>query len=165
MTSPLYRSRRLAGGRSGAACELTPAALGWRRIYFSVRHLAAGASWESFDRRRERCVVLLSGALRVAWNGQRHELGPRPDVFGGYPHAVYLPPGLPFRVEAIEPSEFADCRAPSRARLSPQIVRPGNCGYEIRGGGNATRQIVDILPPSFPADRLMLCEVFTPGGN
>ena len=41
----------------------------------------------------------------------------------------------------------------------------GGGGFEIRGGGNATRQIVDILPPCFPADRLMICEVFTPGGN
>ncbi|MBL8144178.1 MAG: 5-deoxy-glucuronate isomerase, partial [Acidobacteria bacterium] len=39
------------------------------------------------------------------------------------------------------------------------------CGFEIRGGGNATRQIVDILPPSFPADRLLICEVYTPSGN
>ena len=29
----------------------------------------------------------------------------------------------------------------------------------------SARQIVDILPPAFPADRLLLCEVFTPGGN
>ena len=42
---------------------------------------------------------------------------------------------------------------------------PSDCGFEIRGGGNATRQIVDIVRPEFPADRLLLCEVFTPGGN
>ena len=45
------------------------------------------------------------------------------------------------------------------------MIRPEDCGYEIRGGGNATRQIVDIVPPAFPADRLLICEVFTPGGN
>ena len=50
-------------------------------------------------------------------------------------------------------------------RLAPRVIRPADCGYEIRGGGNATRQIVDIMPPQFPADRLMICEVFTPGGN
>ena len=32
-------------------------------------------------------------------------------------------------------------------------------------GLEATRQIVDIMPPSFPADRLLVCEVFTPAGN
>ncbi len=43
--------------------------------------------------------------------------------------------------------------------------RPRRAALEIRGGGNATRQIVDILPPAFPADRLLVCEVFTPAGN
>ena len=45
------------------------------------------------------------------------------------------------------------------------MITPFDCGYEIRGGGNATRQIVDIMPPSFAADRLLICEVFTPSGN
>ena len=45
------------------------------------------------------------------------------------------------------------------------MIRPEDCGFEIRGGGNATRQIVDIMPPDFPADRLLVCEVFTPAGN
>ena len=38
-------------------------------------------------------------------------------------------------------------------------------GIEIRGGGNATRQIHDMLPPRFPAQRLIVVEVFTPAGN
>jgi len=161
----LYRSKHLPADRSGSLCELTPRTLGWTRIYFGVRQLAAGARWDSLDRKRERCLVLLRGALRVGWNRRRYDVGPRRDVFGGYPHAIYLPAGLAVHIEAIESSELADCRAPSRARLAPRIVRPEDCGYEIRGGGNATRQIVDILQPSFPADRLMLCEVFTPSGN
>ena len=49
--------------------------------------------------------------------------------------------------------------------LPARIIRPEDCGFEIRGGGNATRQIVDIVPPGFPAERLLICEVFTPGGN
>ena len=46
-----------------------------------------------------------------------------------------------------------------------RVIGPADCGGEIRGGGNATRQIVDIVPPGFPAERLLLCEVYTPGGN
>ena len=161
----LYASKRLPPARTGNVCALTPAALGWKLVSFGVRQLAAGGAWDSIDRKRERCIVLLRGALRVAWNRRSYDLGPRPDVFSGYPHAAYLPAGTAVRIEAIESSEFADCRAPSDARLAACVIRPEDCGYEIRGGGNATRQIVDILPPSFPADRLMLCEVFTPSGN
>jgi 5-deoxy-glucuronate isomerase len=78
---------------------------------------------------------------------------------------VYLGPGTSFRIAAQQPCEIADCRASSSRRGEARVIRPGDCGFEIRGGGNATRQIVDIVRPEFPADRLLLCEVYTPGGN
>ena len=161
----LYRSARVPQGRTAAALNLTPRALGWDRIHFAVRHLAAGAVWTGLSREEERCLVLLRGEFEVSWAGASHRIGPRADVFSGYPHAVYLPARTPFRIAARGACEIADTRAASTKALKPRVIRPGDCGYEIRGGGNATRQIVDILPPSFPADRLLVCEVFTPGGN
>ena len=161
----LYRSSRVPPGRTAAALNLTPRALGWDRIHFAVRHLAAGAVWSGLSRDEERCLVLLRGEFDVSWAGALHRIGPRADVFLGYPHAVYLPARTPFRIVALVACEIAEARAASKRALEPRVIRPEDCGYEIRGGGNATRQIVDILPPSFPADRLLLCEVFTPGGN
>lgn len=161
----LYRSARVPPGRTGAALNLTPRALGWDRIHFAVRHLAPGAAWSGLSRDQERCLVLLRGEFEVTWDGASHRIGPRADVFLGYPHAVYLPARTPFRIVAPVACEIAEARAPSTRALEPRVIRPDDCGYEIRGGGNATRQIVDIVPPSFPADRLLLCEVFTPGGN
>ena len=165
----LYRSARVPDNRTAAALNLTPRALGWDRIHFAVRHLAAGAVWTGLSRDEERCLVLLRGEFEVRWAGASHRIGPRADVFGGYPHAVYLPARTPFAIVARRACEIADSRAASTGLstrpLAPRAIRPEDCGYEIRGGGNATRQIVDILPPAFPADRLMVCEVFTPGGN
>ena len=166
----LYRSARVPPGRTAAALNLTPRALGWDRIHFAVHHLAAGAVWSGLSRDEERCLVLLRGEFEVSWAGASHRIGPRADVFLGYPHAVYLPARTPFRVVARAACEIADARAASThdrstTDLEPRVIRPEDCGYEIRGGGNATRQIVDILPPSFAADRLLVCEVFTPGGN
>jgi len=161
----LYRSARVAPGSTGAALNLTPKALGWDRIHFAVRHLAAGAAWSGLSRDEERCIVLLRGEFVVTWAGATHRVGPRGDVFLGYPHAVYLPARTPFRIVASVACELADCRAASTRVLAPRVIRPEDCGYEIRGGGNATRQIVDIVPPGFPADRLLLCEVYTPSGN
>jgi 5-deoxy-glucuronate isomerase len=179
-----YRSTRVPAGRTGAAVNLTPRAIGWDSIHFAVRHLAAGAVWDGRTGGEERCLVLLSGLFSVSWGGGPHRVGPRADVFAGYPHAVYLPAGTAFRIVAERPCEVADCRAPastsarrrpssagataaatSPPRLDPRVIRPEDCGEEIRGGGNATRQIVDIVPPGFPAERLLLCEVYTPGGN
>ena len=161
----LYRSARVPPGRTAAALSLTPRTLGWDRIHFAVRHLAAGAVWSGLSRDEERCLVLLRGEFEVSWAGASRRIGPRADVFSGYPHAVYLPARTPFRIVARRACEIADARAASNKGLEPRVIRPEDCGFEIRGGGNATRQIVDILPPSFPADRLLVCEVFTPGGN
>jgi len=39
------------------------------------------------------------------------------------------------------------------------------CGEQSAGGGNASRQIVDVMTPAFPADKLIVVEVYTPGGT
>lgn len=161
----LYRSTRVAPGRTAAAINLTPHALGWEQIHFAVRHLRAGADWSGLSRDEERCLVLLCGEFVISWDGASHRVGPRADVFSGYPHAVYIPARTPFKIVATVACEIADCRARSTRAFAPRVIRPEDCGYEIRGGGNATRQIVDIVPPVFPADRLLVCEVYTPGGN
>jgi 5-deoxy-glucuronate isomerase len=147
--------------------EVTPDTAKWEYIHFAVRRLAPGSVWEAATGDQEICLVLLSGALLVSWDGGRseHVLGPRRSVFADYPHAAYIPCGQTFRVTSRDGADVADCRTPSTKALEPRVVRPEECGFEIRGGGNATRQIVDILPPAFPADRLLICEVYTPSGN
>jgi len=174
MTLPrvLFRSSSPLAGRTGTLVQVSPARAGWRYVNFAVRKVAPGQPWTGTTGANECCLVLLAGTCRVEHGpaGSRvltdaATLGPRRDVFSGYPHAIYLPPRTRFRVVAQEPTELADGRAPARTRFEPRAIRPEDCGFEIRGGGNATRQIVDILPPSAPADRLLICEVFTPAGN
>jgi len=163
--------------------EITRARAGWRYAHFAVRQIVPGKAWVHDTGAEECCLVLLAGlchvSYRLAYRGAQREggrptqrasevtttLGPRRSVFAGYPHALYLPAGTSFRVHADVATELADGRAPARRRTEPKHIRPEDCGFEIRGGGNATRQIVDIMPPGFPADRLLVCEVFTPSGN
>jgi 5-deoxy-glucuronate isomerase len=45
------------------------------------------------------------------------------------------------------------------------LIHPSDVEVEIRGAGNATRRIHHIIKPEFPADRLEVVEVYTPGGN
>ena len=44
-------------------------------------------------------------------------------------------------------------------------MTPDEVAIEIRGGGNATRQINSMIPPDFAAHRLIVVEVYTPPGN
>jgi 5-deoxy-glucuronate isomerase len=149
--------------------RITPARAGWKYISFAVHQIVPTKAWVTATARQECCLVLLRGTCSIEYTHRgRTEtaiLGPRASVFAAYPHAIYLPPGTRARVVANEVTELADGRAPARVTLPPRVVGPEDCGLEIRGGGNATRQIVDIMPPSFPADRLLVCEVYTPSGN
>jgi 5-deoxy-glucuronate isomerase len=157
----LFHSSPPPSGRTGTAIEITRKRAGWRYVQFAIRQIASGKRWTSDTGRDECCLVLLRGCCRV--NGEL--LGPRRDVFSDYPHAIYLPPHTRVEVVADDTTELADGRAPARRAFPARVIRPEDCGFEIRGGGNATRQIVDIMAPAFPADRLLVCEVFTPAGN
>lgn len=155
----------IAPGKSGVLVSVTRERANWKTINFSVRRLIAGQYWQSDTRNEEAALVVLGGRATIDWGDGPRELGGRKDVFSGYPHGVYLPSRTPFEISAITTSEFADCRTPSSARLIPRIITPADCQGEIRGGGNCTRQIVDVIRPEFPADKLLLCEVYTPSGN
>jgi 5-deoxy-glucuronate isomerase len=162
----LFRPRVVGPEETGVLIELAPKDAGWEHLHFSVRRIARGDGVSGETGADEACLVLLSGSCRVSWNGGAAEtLGPRESVFEAYPHAVYLPPDARYAIEAAGTCEIAEGRAPARRALPARIVRPAECGLEVRGGGNATRQIIDILPPDFPADRLLCCEVLTPSGN
>ena len=165
MTATRLRSRALAPNESGLLVEITPRNAGWQYVGFSARQIAAGDTWTGETGGDEVCIVLLEGRCRLRWAGGEGRLGPRRNVFSGYPHAGYLPPGTTFTVEADDRTQVAEGRAPTTERHPPRVIAPEDCGFEIRGGGNATRQIVDIMPPSFAAHRLLVCEVYTPSGN
>jgi 5-deoxy-glucuronate isomerase len=70
---------------------------------------------------------------------------------------------MPFDVEAE--GEVAVCAAHAERRRDPVLVTPGDVEVEVRGAGNATRQINHIVKPDFPAERILVVEVFTPAGN
>jgi 5-deoxy-glucuronate isomerase len=161
----LFKSRALDPGASGTLVDVSPLDAGWQYLSFAVRQIGAGDTWSSHTGGDEWCVVLLQGACRLTWPGDGGVLGPRADVFSGYPHAAYLPPETMFAIEASQPTQLAIGRAPCDQRHPGRLIAPADCGFEIRGGGNATRQIVDIMPPAFSAHRLLVCEVYTPSGN
>jgi 5-deoxy-glucuronate isomerase len=161
----LFHSAVVPPGKSGVTISISREQANWATISFTVRRLVAGQYWQNRTGNEEACLVLLGGTLRVDWGQGRQTIGGRRNVFSGYPSAVYLPCHAPFELSAETDCEIADCRVPSEAKLEPRLIRPADVGVEIRGGGNATRQILDIIRPEFPADKLLVCEVYTPSGN
>ncbi|MGH3104027.1 MAG: 5-deoxy-glucuronate isomerase [Gaiellaceae bacterium] len=145
--------------RAGKWAQVTPETAGWRHLFFGVREGAFSS--ETGD--AEIALVPLSGRCRVDAEGESWELGGRESVFAGMPWALYLPRDTAYRAEAD--GEVAICGARCERRREPVLVRPEDVEVEVRGAGNATRQINHIVKPEFAAERLLVVEVFTPSGN
>jgi 5-deoxy-glucuronate isomerase len=111
---------------------------------------------------------MLAGQATVRAGEQKWEyLGGRANVFAGMPHTLYLPLGTErVEIEALTTvCEVAVCGARANRKFPAAVIEPSAVEVEIRGGGNATRQINHILKPDFSADRLLVVEVYTPSGN
>src|SRR3989454_2018382 len=148
------------------AVEVTPELAGWDYVHFQLRRLDAQRSWKFATGDHEMAIVLMGGRIRVESNqGQWSHIGERDSVFHGLPYALYLPRHTSLTVTAETACEIAVALAPTDQDHQPRLVTPGDIEIEIRGGDHATRQINNIIPPGFPCHRLVVVEVYTPGGN
>ena len=151
---------------SGIQLDLTPAIAGWDLIGLTAVKLAPGERWDRLNDGIEGCLVVLSGSLDAQVGAEAFSgLGGRATVFEGPPHALYVPVAERVTVVARTACEFAYCTSQADQRFPAHQVRPADVRVELRGDGNALRQIHHILPPGFAAQRLLIVEVFTPSGN
>ncbi|HLI04310.1 MAG TPA: 5-deoxy-glucuronate isomerase [Terracidiphilus sp.] len=142
------------------------AGMGCEFLSFQTRRLASGQQYSASIDGQELAIVLLGGVCSVqSTRGEWRGVGQRATVFDGLPYAVYLPVRTGFTVAAETDCELAFCYSRAEEEYPARLVTPADIRIEVRGGGNATRQIHDIIPPSFPAHRLIVVEVFTPAGN
>ena len=151
----------------GQVIHITPQSAGWRHVGFDVHKLAPGDHAAAAAGNREVCLVLVSGKARVKAGGRDFGvLGERMTPFEGKPHAVYVPGGADWRVEAESDLTLAVCSAPSGGGKHPaRHIAPRDMGQETRGKGTNVRYVTNILPEDAPADSLLVVEVLTPGGH
>jgi len=151
--------------RHGEWDAVDPTSASWRYLSFRVERLSDGEQVSRATDGEEVALVPLMGRCAVESGGERWELGGRSSVFDGMPWALYLPRDSDYSVFALGDVEVAVSGAVADERLEPRLVRPDEVEIEVRGSGNATRQINHIIKPEFPAQRLLVVEVFTPAGN
>ena len=161
----LVHSQFLPREQAGELLHLSRQQLQWDWMSLFVRRLQPGDVYQSRTQGEEAAFVLLGGTCLADWGQGKQHIGKRTDVFDGLPYTLYLPSGHEVSFTAETVCEIAECRLPSDARLEPKLITPRDVVSGLRGGGNASRQIVDVMTPAFPADKLMVIEVYTPGGN
>jgi len=139
---------------------------GFEHLGFEARRLARGERYSGLTGENELGLVVLGGRCSVessrgSWPG----IGARATVFDGLPYMLYLPISTSFTVAAESDCDLAFCYSRATEAHPARLVTPDDVRIEVRGGANATRQINHMLTPEFPAHRLLIVEVFTPGGN
>jgi 5-deoxy-glucuronate isomerase len=145
---------------------VTPAIAGWTFSGLRVLRLAAGESRAIDTGANEMVVLPLSGSATVRADGHRFRLEGRASVFDRVSDFAYVPRDTRFEIESDGGGEFALPMAQARRRLEPAYGPAERVPVEIRGAGDATRQVTNFCTPgTFATDRLSACELITPAGN
>ncbi len=157
-----------AGSAAGGPYELdlTPEQAGWTYTGLRVLALPAGGTHRYATGEDEVIVLPLEGGCTVEVDGERYELAGRPSVFAGPTDLVYAPIGSDVTVSSAAGGRFALGTARASRRFPAQHLPAASVPVELRGAGCASRQIHNFATPeTLDADRIIACEVITPGGN
>lgn len=147
--------------------EISAKDAGWEFLNFAARKMGKNEKWEHETDGNEYGIVILGGKCSIkTTENEWKNLGNRENVFKGMPTAIYLPRNTEFSiVTESEELDIAYAWVASDEDHPVRLIKPEDASIEIRGGGNATRQINSIMPPGFDCQKLVCVEVYTPAGN
>ena len=159
----LIRPQALAGAE---LLRVDQAASHFEYLIFAARAPKKGESFRGRTDQTELCIMMLGGTCSIESSaGRWQHVGKRANVFAGLPYAVYLSINTEYAVYAETDCEIALCSSRAEESHPARLITPENVELEVRGGGNATRQINHIIKPEFDAQRLLIVEAYTPSGN
>jgi 5-deoxy-glucuronate isomerase len=146
--------------------QVTPEQAGWAFSGLRVLELPPGAAHSLSTGEEELLVLPLEGGCVVDCESRRFELAGRDSVFAGVSDFAYLPRDAEARLSSAGGGRFALPSALATSRLEPAYGPAERVPVELRGAGRSSRQVNNLCTPaSFPADKLIVVEVLTPGGN
>ncbi|GAA2121800.1 5-deoxy-glucuronate isomerase [Glycomyces algeriensis] len=145
---------------------VTPATAGWTYSGLKVLALQPGGTATFATGDAETLVLPLSGGCTVTCDGEVFEVQGRRNVFSRVTDFVYVPRDAEVTVASASGGRFALPSARCERRLTARYGPAEDVPVELRGSGQASRQVNNFCTPeTFEADKLIACEVITPGGN
>jgi 5-deoxy-glucuronate isomerase len=151
---------------AGWSLLVTPERAGWAFSGLRVLELAAGGR-STVDTRDDEMIVLpLAGSCQVSCDDRRFDLLGRESVFAAVTDFCYAPRDCRVELFSERGGRFAFPSARASRQLPARYGPAADVAIELRGAGNASRQINNFCSPDgFEADKLIAVEVLTPGGN
>lgn len=146
--------------------DISPENAGWDWTGLRVAELAAGESVIFSTEGIEVVVLPLAGSAVVRSGADEAELAGRSSVFAGITDFAYVGRGCDVVLTSALGGRFAIPSARASRDFPFRHVLAADVPVELRGAGTCSRQINNFCTPdAFDADRLIACEVLTPGGN
>ncbi|MET8651001.1 5-deoxy-glucuronate isomerase [Nocardia aurea] len=147
--------------------SLTPDDAGWSYAGLRVVLVPAGTTRVLRTGDSEAFVLPLAGSGTVHVDGLTFELRGRDSVFTRVTDFAYVPRDAEVRLSSAQGLEAALPMARCERRLTPRYGPAEEVPVEVRGAGQATRQVTNFGVPGVweHADRLNACELMTPDGN
>ncbi|GAB2637976.1 5-deoxy-glucuronate isomerase [Nocardia goodfellowii] len=146
---------------------LTPERARWSYAGLRVLRISAGTRRTLLTAEFEAFVLPLAGSGVVRVDGLTFELHGRESVFTRVTDFVYVPRDAEVELASADGLEVALPMARCTRRLSPKYGPAEDVPVEVRGAGQATRQVTNFGVPGVwdHADKLNACELLTPDGN
>lgn len=148
---------------------VTPSTAAWTYSGLRILELSAEGVASFATGAEEMLAVPLAGGVELTVDGVDISLAGRVSVFAGHTDTAYLPAGAAVQVHSTGGCRLALATAiatPETGRRAPRYLPVGNVSSALRGAGTVSRQVVDLANADLcPADRLIVCEVYTPAGN
>jgi 5-deoxy-glucuronate isomerase len=146
---------------------LTPSDAGWTYTGLRVVTVPAGTSRVISTGEFEAFVLPLAGSLTVSVDDQVFSLAGRDSVFTRVTDLAYVPRDADVTLSTKDGAEVALPMARCTRRLAPKYGPASMVPVEVRGSGNATRQVTNFGVPGVwdHAEKLNACELITPDGN
>ena len=143
--------------------DVSPQSAGWNYLSFRMIKISGGQIYLHNTRDTELALVPIEGAGSIEAGQSRFNLS-RKGVFQEKPQVLYLPPRTEFAASTAASFEFAIGAAPAEGVYPLRLFSKEEIRAEVRGGGAARRQVHHALSHPMPAERLILFEVYVPGG-
>lgn len=166
MTDSRFVRRTVPSDGSAIKVDVTPHNAGWGWSGLRVVELAPGDAMSFDSQGNEMLVLPLSGSFVVHCGPDEHELIGRTSVFSAVTDFVYVGRDRSAMVSSDVGGRFALPAARAGRPLPFRYVPASEVSVELRGTGACSRQVNNFCTPdTFETDRLIACEVLTPGGN
>ena len=158
--------RRGSLSTSDDVVAIDPARAGWSYCGLKVFDVGPGQTRRFGLEGVEGAMIPLRGSFAIEGRNYRFDFRHRASVFESMPDACYLPLDEQVEVFSEAGARIALATAVATELNTARFYPAAESTVEVRGAGQATRQINQIVPAFVEGpQRLIVVEVLAPGGN